>query len=101
VSVTFDQSDEQCLLRLEGGITIGVAAELKAHLQQALASGKALRVDLQQATELDITALQLLWAAGCEAKESGREFRLAGKLPPEIATAATEAGMERFPVPSE
>ena len=99
--VTLDQTEAQCFVRLEGEINIAAAAELKNLLLQALASGKELRVDLERAAELDVTALQLLWAAEREARGSGRGFALAGRLPEEILAAATDAGLEKFPAPMD
>ena len=96
VPVTLDQGEALCSIRLEGEVTIASAAELKKLLLQALASGSELRVELEGATELDITSLQLLWAAGREARRSGRGFTLAGKVPEEISAMANDAGFEDF-----
>ena len=99
--VTLDQREAQCFVRLEGEINIAAAAELKNVLLQALASEKEVRVDLERATELDVTALQLLWAAERGARGSGRGFALAGRLPEEILEAVMDAGLEKFPVPMD
>lgn len=96
--VTLEQNGGLCCIRLEGEVDIASAAELKKLLLQALASGSELRVGLEGATELDITALQLLWAAEREARASGRGFSLAGRVPEEISAAVDEAGLEKFPV---
>lgn len=96
--VTLDQSEALCFIRLEGEINITCAAELKKHLLQALSSGKEVRVDLERATELDVTALQLLWAAEREARGSGKGLTLAGRVPEEISRAVNDAGFEKFPV---
>ena len=96
--VTLAQGEAQCVIRLDGEINIGSAAELKKLLLQALASGRELRVDLEHATELDVTALQLLWAVEREARGSSRGFTLAGRVPEEIAATARDAGLEKFPV---
>jgi anti-anti-sigma factor len=98
VPVTLDQSEAVCLVRLEGEIDIASAAELKKVLLEALASGRELRVDLERAAELDVTALQLLWAAEREARRSGVGFTLAGRVPEAISAAAGDAGFEAFPV---
>jgi len=98
VPVTLEQSETLCVIRLNGEINIGSAAELKKLLLQALASGRELRVDLEHATELDVTAWQLLWAAEREARGSGRGFTLAGRVPGEISLAVGDAGFEKFPV---
>ena len=96
--VTLAQGEAQCVIRLDGEINIGSAAELKKLLLQALASGRELRVDLEHATELDVTALQLLWAAGREARGCSRGFTVAGRVPGEISVAVGDAGFETFPV---
>lgn len=98
VPVTLDQSEEVCILRLEGEVDIACAAEMKQLLLQALGSGKELRVDVERATELDVTALQLLWATDREARGSGRGFTLAGRVPGEISVAILDAGFGKFPV---
>ncbi len=97
--ITFEQSEALCLIRLEGEINISSAAELKKLLLEAPASGRELRVDLERASELDVTALQLLWAAEREARGSGMGFTLAGRVPEEISVALGDAGFEQFPVP--
>lgn len=99
--VTLDQSASLCLLRFEGEINIAFAAELKSLLLEALASGKDLRVDLEHATELDVTALQLLWAARRQAGNSGAAFALAGPIADEILAAARDAGFEKFQVEAD
>ena len=98
VPVTFDQSQGMSVIRLEGEIDIASAAELKKVLLQALATGAEVRLDVERATELDVTALQLLWAAERAAKGSGRTIAVVGEVPAEILVAAREAGLEKFPV---
>ena len=68
--VNLDQGEAQCVIHLEGEIDISSAAELKKLLLLALQSGKELRLDLERATELDVTALQLLWAANAKQRGS-------------------------------
>ncbi len=100
MTVTLDHGEGDCLLHLDGEINIASAAELKALLIEALASGKDLRVDLERATQLDITALQLLWAAERKAAGAELRFTVAGSVPQELADAVAEAGFEKFPVPA-
>jgi anti-anti-sigma factor len=101
VTITLERSEAQCLIHLEGEINIASATELKQLLVQVLAEGKDLRIDMERATELDITALQLLWVADHDAKKMALEFVAAGRVPEEISAAAKEAGFGRFPVPLE
>ncbi len=93
--VTLDQNENFCLLHLEGEIDISSAAELKTLLLHGLASGRELRVDLERATDLDVTAMQLLWAAEREARRSGMGMTLTGR-PEAISVALGDAGLERF-----
>ncbi len=95
--VTLDQSEGRCVVRLEGEINIASAAGLKGVLLQALASGNELRLDFAGATELDVTALQLLWAAAREARGLGKGATLARPVPEEVTLAISEAGLEKFP----
>jgi hypothetical protein len=98
VPVALEQSEALSVIRLEGAIGIADAAELKKLLLQALQPGKKVNLLLECAAELDVTAVQLLWAAGREAKRSGVEFTFAGTVPEEISTALGDAGFEKLPV---
>ncbi len=86
-------------IRLEGAIGIASAAELKTILLGALKRGKPVQIAMDQNVDLDVTAIQLLWAAGREAKVSGVGFTLAGPVPEPVLNALKEAGFDRFPVP--
>jgi ABC-type transporter Mla MlaB component len=101
VPITLDQSEVQSLIRLEGEINIASATELKQLLVQALTAGKDLRLNLEQATDLDITALQLLWVFARVAKKIDMAITVPGGIPQKISAAAIDAGFERFPVPME
>lgn len=83
------------MIRLAGELTLTSAAELKNLLLQGLASGNDLRLDLEEAEAIDITMMQLLWAAGREASRKGTG--LAIQVSDAAAMAAREAGFERFP----
>jgi anti-anti-sigma factor len=96
VPVTLEQSETLNEIRLEGVIDISCAAELKAHLLQALKSGNTVRISFEKALDLDVTAFQLLWAAERESKKSGVEFALAGFVPEQINTTLAQAGLDKF-----
>jgi anti-anti-sigma regulatory factor len=96
--VSLAHDDTSCLIRLEGETSISSASELKAQLAEALISGKEVRVELEHATELDITALQLLWAAGQQASASRVAYSLVGTMPQAITALLAEAGFENFPL---
>ena len=93
--VTLESQESHSLLRLEGEFNIASAAELKQALLDGLAAGTDLHVDLEQLANLDITAMQLFWAAGKEAARNGVKFVV--PVTEAAAQAAREAGFELFP----
>ena len=97
--VTCEEDQAFSLIRLQGDVNVSSAAELKQLLLRALARGKGIDVDLGSVTEVDVTALQLLWAAELEAKTAGVKLRFVERWPEAVATALAEAGFEEFPFP--
>ena len=95
MSVTGEQHATHLLIRLENTVSFTSADELKKLLLEGLASGKTLRLDLERAEEIDVTVMQLLWAAEREAARAG--LGLVSRVSEAAAAAAREAGFERFP----
>lgn len=100
MSIAVEAKEETTSIDLEGTIDIALAAELKTALLMALEAAKPMRVSFAEDTVLDVTAIQLLWAAEREATASSVEFKLSGQLPETVSAALKEAGFERFPVPA-
>jgi anti-anti-sigma regulatory factor len=96
VSITLEQSELQSVLRLEGAIDIASAAELKESLLKALGTASEVRVSLDGAADLDVTAVELLWAAGRKAKGIGVGFAFTGTVPEPVLSALREAGLQQF-----
>jgi len=86
-----DRDETHWLIRLEGEFNVTSAAELKRLLLEGLASGKELHLDLDRASEIDVTALQLLWAAG------RASAGVVSGVSEAAATIARDAGFARFP----
>jgi len=99
VAVSLQQGEIFCTIRLDGEINISCAVELKSILQQALSSGTSVQLDLAGTLELDITALQLLWAAERQARESKVAMAVAGPLPAALSSVVSDTGLDHFPVP--
>ena len=97
--IDLEQREGASAIHLEGVIDIALASELKTTLVEALKSSKPLRLALNADTDLDVTAIQLLWAAEREAKASNVDFMLEGSVPDSVSRSLKEAGFERFPVP--
>jgi anti-anti-sigma regulatory factor len=99
VSVVIDQDSESSLIRLEDAIDISCAAELKEATTTAIQAGKPVQILLEGATCLDVTAMQILWAAERAARAQGLGFTLKGQLPEALAAILRNAGWEGFPLP--
>lgn len=84
-------------IRLQGAIDIDCAAELKENLSEGLRAGGRLCVSLEDVTGLDVTAVQLMWAAARESNGAGVEFAVEGQAEP-VLSALLYAGFESFPV---
>ena len=80
-------------LELNGEQGIAVAAELKTRLIEALGSGGPLCLRFDEETELDVTSLQLLYAAQQEAARRAVAFMLAAPIPERAQAVIDAAGM--------
>ena len=98
LGVTCEQRDTSFDLGLEDAVDIACAVELKTVLVDALQSGKQVRVALDRCSALDVTAIQLLFAAEREARSRGVPFALTGLAPDGILAALEEAGFENLSV---
>jgi ABC-type transporter Mla MlaB component len=96
VPVTLELEEELSTIRLEGEVGIASAAELKELLLQALVSGKQVQVSLQSVTDLDVTAVELLWAARRQAKTSSVAFAFDGPIPSMVLSGLLQAGFDDF-----
>jgi anti-anti-sigma regulatory factor len=96
MGITLDESKSKAVIGLDGVVDISSAAELKTLLLRALNCGKKVRVSLDKAADLDVTAVELLWAAKSEASKAGVAFSFAGPAPAELSAALCEAGLQQF-----
>jgi len=94
VAIIQEQSEKTSCVRLQGSIDISLAEELKKTLIDALKAGDEIRVMLGDATYLDVTAIQLLWAAEREARRAGVRWVFVDSLPEAIRAALRDAGFE-------
>jgi anti-anti-sigma factor len=96
--ITCEEREHQCVIRLAGEIDVASSAELKGCFVEAISGQKDLILDLvldwNAATDLDVTALQLLWAAVEAAEKAGKTLRLASDSPNHIKTAICDCGFE-------
>ena len=93
MTIGLSQSESETVVVLEGTIDISSAAELKGTLIKALGLGKEVSISLDSATYLDVTAVQLLWAAEHQARLSGVALRFSGQLSDLVLTTLADAGL--------
>lgn len=96
VNVSLSCGGEACVLDLAGEIDIACAGELKDALLKALQSGKEIQVMTGGVCDLDVTALQLLWAAKRAAGQLGADFAVSGEPAEAIKRQLAELGMEEL-----
>ncbi len=94
MSVALTHGEDSSLVHLKGAIDIADAAELKTVLLDALRRGSTIEVALDSATSLDVTAVQLLWAAQRGAQSAAVALHFAGPVPEAISAALADAGLK-------
>jgi anti-anti-sigma regulatory factor len=92
--VTLKLGKEKSTLCLDGQIDIGSSSELKKALLDAFSAGKRVSVSLQRVTDLDVTAVQLLWAASRQAQSAGIAFAFDRREPQEVTAALADVGLD-------
>jgi anti-anti-sigma regulatory factor len=90
-----EQFETHALIQLKSEATVGSAASLKTELLDALATGLDVRADLSEIDEIDLTAMQLFWAAAREADARQRGIQVL--VPRTVEDAAREIGFDHFP----
>jgi anti-anti-sigma regulatory factor len=98
VPMIIDQNATGSTVRLDGDAGINTAVELQGNLIEAISFGDDFKVELAGVTALDITTLQLLWAAEQAAAKVGTRLLLSGSMPAVLERAMELAGVEIFSV---
>lgn len=97
MGVSLNQREDETLIRVEGSTDISDAAEFKVLLVDAIARGRAIRVELGADASLDVTTVQLVWAGSRQAKASSLEFRVQSLAHDVLSAALAEVGFEAIP----
>ena len=96
MSITCDESDARTILRIEGDFDVSSSAEMKRELIEAISSRKELQLDVTSVTDIDVTFIQLLWAAVREAEKEKITCTFVGQTPENIHCIIRESGFENF-----
>ena len=98
MGIALKEEDARRSVCLEGEIDITISTELKTTLITAISSGQPVQIDLGRVTDLDITAVQLLWSAAREAQTASTSFS-AEHIQDAVRGAVRDMGFENFPMP--
>lgn len=90
-----ERLDTNTLVRWNEDATVGSAARLKTELLNALATGRDIDADLSEVEEIDLTAIQLFWAAARGAEANRRQLSV--RVSKTAAEAARDLGFDHFP----
>ena|ERR1035441_5747859 len=101
MAFTIDESESTRVIHLTGNVDIASAADLRPVLIEALISPQDIEINLTEATGIDLTAIQLLWAATHAARKSHKYFAAPGAVPAHISATICEAGFDQFLVPTQ
>jgi anti-anti-sigma factor len=96
MAISVDSQDGTQYIRLTEAIDIAQAAELKRILMDAIASSSRVRITVPGATEIDVTAVQLLWASVLHASSAGTDLVVEGPLNKEVERSFACTGI--FPI---
>jgi anti-anti-sigma factor len=83
------------IINLSGSLNIERASALKAEIAEALASGDSVILSLAQVQDLDLSCLQVIYAAKAQAKSDGKELHFLGAVPARIAERLSSCGFLR------
>lgn len=87
-----------CRFQFEGSVDVSQAAGLKKELVACMERGDEIRFNFEKAVQLDVTAVQLLWAVSLEAQRRQIHTSIEGEVPRTILFSLSEAGFEQFPI---
>lgn len=86
---------EMLTLQWGGDLTVRRIAELKAQVQQALATATRVAIAIAPESECDLTILQLLCAAHRTASRQAKSLQLCGEIPEQFKMIMHLAGFSR------
>jgi anti-anti-sigma regulatory factor len=99
VAITFERDGTSSRIRLTGVIDVAAAEELKDVFLEALGSSQELDLVVAEVTYLDVTAVQLLWAARREASTQGVAWIFEDAVPEEVLSTLSRAGLAQPALP--
>jgi anti-anti-sigma regulatory factor len=85
-------SQTPIMVNLGASLTVDHAAALKSEITGAIKGGDSVLLGISAAEELELSCLQVLYAAKLSAKAAGKELHIVGKLSSRIAGRLAACG---------
>ena len=85
------------LLKLEGELVMANTEEVRHLLLSLLPDSRSVRIVLQQADQIDLPFVQMLWSARNTAVSLQKNFTVEGLMPPEMQALLQRAGLGQLP----
>jgi anti-anti-sigma regulatory factor len=83
------------IVNLSGMLTVDRAAALKEELSAALEGSEIVLISLSLVGEIDLSCLQVIYAARVKAKAKGKSLRFIGSVPTQVAKRLAACGFLR------
>jgi len=93
MAIDFTKESGRCCIVLSDVVDISHAAELKRILVQALQSNAPLCIQISGATAIDVTIVQLLWAAVHSASAAGTQLKFEGTWSEDVERLFAHTGL--------
>jgi len=93
VRISYSVEPDRCLLRLEGALGVGDAAELRLKALEVCACQKDVRIDWSAATQMDAAIAQVLLALRARLASQNRNLSAGDGIPPAIQAWLDTAGL--------
>ncbi len=95
VDFNIAKKDDGHMVSISGALTIESASELRKILVNSISKAGHVVLEIGNVTEMDLSCLQLFYAAHKRAKETGKGFSLKGGCPDVFKKAVEDAGYLR------
>jgi len=96
MSIDLEQLEDRSVVRLTESITIGFATDLHKLLMEAVRLNRGIAIDWEGVTELDVSGIQLLYAAWQATERAGISMSLRGSTPQAVKDAFLDSGLDPF-----
>ena len=94
MSLQLEEAQNRVVVHLEDSVTLSSASELHDLFLQALNSRKPIAVDVSKVTEIDLSAIQILFAAHAEAIRTDHGFSATNTIPEAVRQTIRESGLD-------